>query len=324
MPAAPAKHIAWNGVALSVPAEWQPARVGARDLLLESGRGPALEIKWRPVRGRFSHRRHIARLGRGLRKTAAVEAWPLPAPWAAALSAYEAAGFRWTAAGGSAEGAVLYCPACRTATLIQFFSGRAGGAAAEILASLRDHRPDGRREFALFDIRALVPERLSLCSQRFEAGRFRLDFEARGLRVSLLRWAPAAVLLRGRSLEEFARGQPGCGQLAYRPVGDGRRSGIEGGEGPGPAAGPAGRLRAWLGRRPVRRARFWQVEAANRILGVLAEGPRQMDASEWEELCGGYAIDSGRTEACGADPGRGPELRPGQEPGGRRDPPAGR
>lgn len=324
MPIAASKHIAWNGLALSVPAEWQPARIGARDLLLESGRGPALEIKWGRVRGRFSHRRHLARLGRGMRKTAAVKAWPLPEPWAAALAGYDAAGFRWTAEGGSAEGAVLYCPACRTATLIQFFSGRAGGAAAEVLASLRDHRPDGRREFALFDIRALVPERLALRSQRFEAGRFRLDFEMRGLRLSLLRWAPAEVLLRGRSLEAFAREQPGCGGLAYRPVDAGRREAIEGREGEGAAPGPAGRLRVWLGTQRVRRARFWQSLAANRILGVLAEGPRQMDALEWEELCGEYGIEDGRTKALRADAGRGPELRPGQEPRGRGDPSAER
>lgn len=317
------KRIAWNGIALPVPAAWRPARVGLRDLLFAAASGAALEVTWGPVRGRFSHRRQLERLGRALRREAAVTSAPLPERWAAALGGFEATGFRWRSAEASAEGAVLFCPVCRHAALIQFYAGAADGmTAAEVLAGLRDHREDGRREFALFDVRALVPGRLALCGQRFEAGRFRIEFEADGGRLSLWRWAPAAALLRGRTLAQFALGQPGFGGLPFRSGADSEPTVVEAREGEEGAGGwLGGRLRRRLSGRRPRRARVWVVAAANRILGVRGEGGRLPALPEWDEICTAYEVESSDPLAPGPDTGSGPGVRSGEEPGGDRDPP---
>lgn len=124
------KHLEWNGISLSVPCDWEPGRIGVRHLLLESDRGPAMEVKWGAVKGRFSHRAHLRRIGRQRRRDEAdVREWPVPDSWMQALASFDALGFRWDSAEISAQGAILYCPACRTATLIQFFkpAGRTPG-----------------------------------------------------------------------------------------------------------------------------------------------------------------------------------------------------
>jgi hypothetical protein len=305
------KTLAWNGITLRVPCGWDPARVGARHLLLESPGGPAMEIKWGPVRGRFSHRVHLKRIGRQLPggKAGAACEWPLPDDWKPALARFDSLGFRWRGAGICAEGAILHCPACRTATLVQFFQPPGAGAApaaaapaAGILASLRDHRQDDRVDFAVFDLRLQVPGRYALRGQRFDAGRFRLDFADARNRLSYFRWAPAQALLGGGTLEEFARRQ-GFAELEFSPFAEAGRAGIEGRE-PG-AGGVSARLMAFLGTRPACRARLWPAENRNRILGVRVTGRREIPLALLEELCAGYDVEANPAPAAGDDAGAG-------------------
>ena len=42
--------VAWNGLTLSVPSSWRPARLGLGYLYFEDGSGPAFELKWRAER----------------------------------------------------------------------------------------------------------------------------------------------------------------------------------------------------------------------------------------------------------------------------------
>jgi hypothetical protein len=307
------KPLEWNGIRLSVPGDWEPGRIGIRHLVLECGHGPALEVKWAPVKGRFAHRGHLRRIARQRGRGAAeIREWPLPESWKQALAPFDALGFRWDSKTTSAEGAILYCPECRTATLIQFFKPverhQRADPAPQILASLRDHRRDGRIGFALFDVRAVLPERFALAGQRFEAGRFRLDFADRRQRLSLFRWAPAAALLAGGSLEDFARVQPDFFRLEFRFFPRGGHLGIEGRvKAPD---GLFGRLKARLGSGPARWLRLWRLENVNRILGVLVTGRREADPGLMEELCTGYDVEINPIAGPGADPGAGAALHP--------------
>ena len=158
------KEIAWNGIRFVVPAAWEPGRIGPRHLVIESEAGPAMEIKWGPVKGQFSRRAHLRRLSKlTLARGAALREWTPPEDWKQALSRFECAGFAWEAGGEAAVGVILHCPTCRTASVIQFFQppGRSGaaGQAVAVLASLRDHRDDGRVAWAVYDILALLPRR---------------------------------------------------------------------------------------------------------------------------------------------------------------------
>ncbi|MFO7708572.1 MAG: hypothetical protein R6V84_10400 [Desulfobacterales bacterium] len=287
------KELAWNGVRVEIPPVWEPARIGARHLLIESETGPAMELKWGPVRGQFSHRSHFRRLlkvaaGRGghARQCA------LPAAWQEVLRRFESAGFSWVAGGTAATGAILYCPRSRTGGLVQFFHPPAESSAIGLAAAVLDHLqfndPSGPARWAVFDIRAELPGRFALVHHRFEPGRFIMRLAAGRCRIDLHRWAPAAVLLTGCSLIRFAQTLAGWGSLQFHTV-----------EGPGPpaveghtpaAAGLWERLAEGFGLRTVCRARLWHVPERNRILGLSLQERGGIDSDAWEMAIRTYGV----------------------------------
>ena len=56
------KQVAWNGIRFKAPRPWQIGRIGTRHLVLEDAGGPVMEVKWGPVKGKFSHAAHLKRL----------------------------------------------------------------------------------------------------------------------------------------------------------------------------------------------------------------------------------------------------------------------
>jgi hypothetical protein len=289
------RELAWNGVRMALPPAWGPGRIGERHLVIESEAGPAMEIKWGPVRGRFSHRRHFQRL---VKVTAVHGAQAreclLPAEWAPALGRFEAAGFSWMGGGTAATGAILYCPRSRTGGLVQFFHPPGDSGAIRLAAAVLDRLrfPDGTglARWAVFDIRAELPGRFSLVRHRFEPGRFILTFSSGRCRIDLYRWAPAAALLRDRDLTRFAHAVQGLGLLQFQATeGEmGRPAAVEG-HSPA-AAGIGGRLAARFGLRSVCRARLWQVPERNRILGLRMEDRGAVDAGVWEMVKRAYGV----------------------------------
>jgi len=238
------------------------------------------------------------------RQGAAFQETALSAKWRAAVSGFDAAAFQWDAGVERSTGVLLYCPTCRTASLIQFLE-RPGTdpmarRAARVLASFRDHRSDGRVEWALFDIRALLPQGFRLGRCRFEAGRFVLEFKARGRRLTLFRWAPAEALLQNRSLADFAETVAGESNLSLRSLTIAGRPTIEGRD--PPPAGPGARLRMRLGMSWFRRLRLWCVAERNRILGVRLEGRRPIDDPDMHTVSGGYGLVEEKPLGSDADP----------------------
>jgi len=214
------KQVAWNGVRFKTPAEWEIAQIGTRHLILENEMGPVMEVKWGPVRGSFSHKAHLKRLAalhsRSVKSR--IAEWYLPPHWQAALSNFETSGFLWQGEAAIGRGAILFCPACRNAALIQFFrynSSEREKVLSAVLKSYCDHRQDGRMRWSVFDIRVTLPETLKLINFRFDAGKFELGFAHGRQSIYLHRWAPAAALLGGgdliafaRTVPEFSKGQP--------------------------------------------------------------------------------------------------------------------
>ena len=190
------REIAWNGARLSTPAAWEVAKIGPRYLLLADQEEPAMEIKWERVKGRFSHRTALRRL-RSLHGNSVQES-PLPDEWKQPLNGFIVTGFTWQAETRGGRGAILYCPACGNATLIQFFrtfSSPGNKTCLRVLASFQDHSLDDQVRWSLFDIRAQIPAEFRLVRYRFEAGRFEMHFGSKGQRIALYRWGPASALL---------------------------------------------------------------------------------------------------------------------------------
>ena len=285
------REVAWNGIRLEVPGSWAVGRIGLRYLMLADEGLPALEVKWGRVRGRFSAKAQLRRLssgrGRGLSRPPRLRA---PAPeWSQALGPYEATAFAWHAPAVSATGVILHCQECRNATLIQLYhpeSEKVDVLFGHILAGFQDHPRDGQVRWCLYDIRAVVPQTLTLVRYRLEAGAYALVFGAGRQTVTLYRWGPAAVLLAGRDLLQFAR-QSGVGPHPETVVRTVESTRVEW------EAAPAGV--GWLRRRlhlpgagAYQWGRFWHLEERNRILGIVASGVRPLDGVLLDRICQGY------------------------------------
>ena len=223
------RQIAWNGVRFDTPMDWEIGKIGHRYLLLETPGGPVMEVKWAPVKGKFSLRTQLKRLaasqGRQLRRGLREE--KLPTDWARAIERYGSLGFAWQTGRIGGRGVVLYCPGCRKAVLLQFFETagqRPFTQADRVLATLDDH-PEGRITlWSIFDIHAEVPATYHLKQFRFEAGAYELSFTNRQSQLTLQRWGPAAVLLKDGGLEGFE--QRYLGLSAIRSVTFKKRSSL--------------------------------------------------------------------------------------------------
>lgn len=286
------QEFAWYGIRFKAPMRWQVGEVGPRYLMLEDDAGPALELKWGKVKGRFSHQKQLRRLAALQEKKIGepVKECPIPPQWQEALGKYKATGFSWRGEGTGGTGVLLYCPACRTATLIQFY--HMGGLQTEkipqrILNSFRDHREDNLVTWSLFDIRAILPNDFNLMRFRFEAGEFELAFASRQQKLNLHRWGPAATLLSERDLVQFAR------MLIPNPWGTGVPVNL--GEGRAmewridPPSTPWGQWWGRINRKPpFQWLRLWHLGGKNRILGVRIQGKRSINPRFLDWVCESY------------------------------------
>jgi hypothetical protein len=120
---------------------------------------------------------------------------------------------------------------------------------------------------------------------RLDAGGFELVFGHRNNRLSLYRWALAAIVLQDSGLDEFGRQMKLIDPYAAQPV---VVNGFDGVEERRDATGVDGWMR-WMTSRPCHYwCRLWHVEACNRILGVVAETRRPMDEGLFERICEHY------------------------------------
>jgi len=285
------RRIAWNGICFDCPPDWEIGKIGQRYLLFEAGNGPVLEVKWNPVKGRFSHKSQLKRLSaihpRRLRKTFRVE--PLRDAWAKALADYDTAGFSWHATSVAGRGAIIYCPECKTATLIQFFnsgSDKVDSVPRRLLATFRDHFQNRTVPWAVFDIRAKVPTRFKLDKYRFDAGEFELVFSTKKQRLTMHRWSPAGLLLRNHTLQEIAQvrfNPDGKLALSMTSVRDSFAEGL---------VAPASLwylVKARIQRAfPYANIRLWHEEDKNRILCVRLDGKQPLEGGDYNRICRNY------------------------------------
>lgn len=287
------RQIAWNGMRFDIPMDWVIGKIGFRYLLLETSGGPVMEIKWAPVKGKFKLRAQLKRLaasqGRRLRRGLREE--KLPTDWARAVERYDSLGFAWQTDSIGGRGAVLYCHGCRKAVLLQFFETtgqRPFRQADRLLASLKDHPEDRKTLWSVFDIAAEVPDTYQLKRFRFEAGAYELFFTNRQAQLTLLRWGPAAVLLKDGGLEGFE--QRCLGLSTNRFVTVKKRSPLSLELEDGSPSGLFPRLYRQLQRHPLYRClRLWHEVDKNRILGVRLEGRQPIETGLLDGICNTYA-----------------------------------
>ena len=286
------QEFAWYGVRFEAPANWQVGKMGPRYLLLENDAGPALELKWGKVTGRFSQRAHLRRLAALKEKKIGrpVNECPIPPGWQEAVANYQATGFSWQGEEIGGRGVLLYCTTCHTATLIQFYQKddrNTEKISRRVLNSFIDHRDDNLLTWSLYDIRATLPADFNLKQYRFEAGEFELSFASKRQTLTLHRWGPASILLTRSDLIEIAR------RLIPNPYGVGTPVNLGEGEAVewriDPPPTPWGRGWGRIQRRlPFQWLRLWHLPAKNRILGVRIQGKKSINPRFLDWVCEGY------------------------------------
>lgn len=289
------KDVAWNGISFLAPATWQVGSMANNYLMLEEDCEPVVEIKWRQIKGGFSHEAQLRRLSslhkKGLKKT--VNKCPIPEKWKDVLSDYKATAFSWKGKTISGQGIILFCPACHNATLIQFYRrspARLSEVSRRFLSTFRDHREDKQVLWSLFSIRAKVPEAFRLQKYRFDAGGFELIFASKEQRLILQRWAPATVLLRNQTLPQLAKSIIGNSRGEVHTEIVTQDKVVEWTRAPFPNQW----ARRWLplkNKAVYQRHRLWRLEEQNCLLSVKIEGKKPLDPDFFKRICSDYGCN---------------------------------
>ena len=292
------KETGWNGIHLKVPSQWEPGEIGRNYLLFENDGVPVLELKWGKIKGRFHPGPVMRKLApaRGRRQSGAFGQWAPPGAWQNALANFTVHGFAWNNSAIAAKGLLLYCPHCKTAALIQFFQPIDSAASdktlpVRILDSFRDHGREGWCLWALYDIRAQVPEAFDLTDFHFRTGQFMLNFKRGKQWLCLKRWSPAGILLNRRSLSAFAVENMAAPQGGHEINRQERDHVVEGSISPSPATAADWRwIRGlWKGKR-YQLWRVWRLPEHNRILAVALEDVQPVDNKFFDQIASAYGI----------------------------------
>jgi len=279
------KQVAWNGVCFPVPASWEVVQIGPCYLQFENGAGPSMEIKWGRVSGDFSHQSHLKRIQARHRRRSMdpIQPWSPPSRWQKVLSRFTLSGFTWQRAHHKGQGLILFCPSCRTATLIQFFQNLSDEATVELLSKYRDHPEGDHVDWCMYDICTKIPREFQLSRHRFEAGRFELGFSKGRQHIVLYRWGLASVIMAQQGLEQLARGVADFGKRRPQSLA------LDGIKALQWEASVSSAWRSWLRPGPVFCwLRLWYLEEKDRIFGVRAEGRRAFDAQVLNQICADY------------------------------------
>jgi hypothetical protein len=268
--------IGWDGITVRVPPHWQPTVILRDYLFFEHEGRPVLEVKWQYAGRRFAPDRVLGKIGKTLRQgRSELREWNIPPALQETVSRFTVTGFQFREGPYDSRGLLLFCPICRRATLLRFYTPphEEGPAMDQVLASFSDHPGNRDRLWAVYDISALLPAEAELQAHEFLVGRYTLTFSLDRSVLTLFRFKPAAALLRNRDLSAF--GAPLAGPARSAGSDDpGSFTWME-------AASGSQRLLRRLQRKPVWTwLKLWHVQEENVILGIKGEGKQLPPATE--------------------------------------------
>jgi hypothetical protein len=203
------KLIAWNGLHLIIPRQWETIVRDQRHLIFERELHPLIELRWH----------HSPKNGTSDKQTAAILAQlekengkvlthsEIPAPLETLQRNYDVTAFS-LGNSGFPDGAVLSCQSCATIILMRFFSGvedwlvKAGKPFQELSCHLPQ---ENGHMWAIQDFSFRLPEDFHLDSYSFPFGMSRIVFKSNSTDLVFFRLAPASTHLKQSSFEELFR-----------------------------------------------------------------------------------------------------------------------
>lgn len=289
------RTIAWDGLSLSVPPQWEPARLGLGFLMLEDASGPRLSLRWQRIKGDFDPEKVLKRLAR--RKFLKPSRRPDGAVSAmlSALSPDHRALPCADTAGGGADGLLFTIPGSDLAVLAAPHARPDEKASpwVEAATSLAASDP---AIFSLFDVAGQAPPGFRLAVFSVQLGHFHFQFRKRASTLDYYRFAPAEVILRAKSLDAWA--SEVFAQALNRPrvfthgyfdsapacrFEDSWRPGLSG-------AARTQVCRVFPSLR-FARATVWRPDES-KILAVIARHRGELSRESFEEVCRRYAVQA--------------------------------
>lgn len=203
------KKVAWNGICLEVPGDWNIVTLGHDHFLMGKNNDPVLEITWtrKPLPGGLDSQ--MERFSVSVQKRLGITVRPLELPFIPQTPIPRTpdqtnclkmtmAGFFWESASSRGRGALLMCSQCRIIAMLRFFSpckNLSDSLMERIVLSFDDQCDKKRIDWNLFGLDLSIPEEFTLLNHRFRPGSFMITFKARAERLTVYSWGPASFLL---------------------------------------------------------------------------------------------------------------------------------
>jgi hypothetical protein len=223
------RTVTWDGLSLTVPPGWEPARLGLGYLMLEDASGPRLTLRWQRLKRPQEPSRVLKRLAsrKLLRPTGKPEsklrgvlsAWldALPEAWQA-LPCSDASGHGTDAVLFVIPGenlAILAAPHLRPCEETSFdcatgefvavapepHPGEATALWSRVAGSVSPAAPG---DFSLYDVLGRAPAGFNLTAFTVQLGHFHFQYQSHNGVLDYYRFAPSEVILRGKALDDWA------------------------------------------------------------------------------------------------------------------------
>ncbi len=197
------KAVAWNGISLDYPADWDPIISGETHILFEKDFNPVFELRWQKQKnsGRVSLDTILSRI---TKEAGLPELTPIPIPWKRYTENF-AIRLLGNHDNTTPEAAIFICRECKTTLLFYFFNElieKQKQIILQLLSSVSCHRDNDCHDICwkIQDFQVLLPDTFEISGHNFGAGLTRLSFVHSGLTMHLCRMASASQRLKDSSL----------------------------------------------------------------------------------------------------------------------------
>ncbi|MBI4803925.1 MAG: hypothetical protein HY795_01680 [Desulfovibrio sp.] len=287
--------MAWDGLGLSVPADWEPARLGLGYMMLENPAGPKLTLRWQRLKKALGPEKVLKRLAR--QKILKPSGKPQGAV-AAMLSALPAqcSAIACADATGRGADAVLFVLPGESLAVLAAPHALPDEKASPWTASVASLGATSPGAFRLFDVCGEAPEGFRLAAFSVQLGHFHFQYAFRGESLDYYRFAPSEVILRGKSFDSWAGGvfsQTLVKARRFEPgYFEGNPSVRYADRNPEGLAGVVRSLtaRIFAGAR-FARAMAWRPDGS-KILAAVARHKGGLSPENFEEVCRRYVVQA--------------------------------
>ncbi|MBM9511718.1 hypothetical protein [Desulfogranum marinum] len=268
-------------MSFDIPENWHATVIFKNYLFFEKNDKPAFDIKWQPVQGRFSSSSILKQLSKA-DKNLSLTPWELPDAYTVHLNPYQPAGFKWDN-NTHHHGILLYHASSRIVIILRFlcYQNSELPTFTRLLHTLTNDTHNGLVPWAVFDIQALLPSGAILENHEFYPGKYSIVFSLDRRRLVLLRFKPAAELLRSKTLTDFGahlagQAQPVATVTPHTAQWSYRSSGWQ-------------KVQATLARKPrYRDLHLSHHIDTNIILGILIEGHKPLPPETTQHIIDNY------------------------------------